>query len=68
MNPDSSIVFQASIYIIPVLLAITLHEAAHGFAARLFGVSLLLEVGLLALDLVLRRRGGHARGGEEGMI
>ena len=26
-----------TIYAIPVLLAITLHEAAHGYVARLFG-------------------------------
>src|SRR6202035_1921938 len=29
--------FDASAWVIPVIIAITFHEAAHGFAARLFG-------------------------------
>jgi hypothetical protein len=28
-----SILYQASIWVLPVLIAITLHEAAHGFVA-----------------------------------
>ncbi|MBT3808117.1 MAG: site-2 protease family protein, partial [Rhodospirillaceae bacterium] len=32
MNIDD-ILFLASIWVIPVLLAITMHEAAHGWAA-----------------------------------
>jgi Zn-dependent protease len=30
-------VFTASTWVVPVLLAVTLHEAAHGFVAHLFG-------------------------------
>ena len=29
--------FEASTWVIPVIIAITFHEAAHGFVARLFG-------------------------------
>ena len=50
MNPESSIVFQVSIYIIPVLLAITLHEAAHGFVARLFGDDTAYLMGRVTLN------------------
>ena len=50
MNPESSIVFQASIWVIPVLLAITLHEAAHGFAARLLGDDTAYRMGRVTLN------------------
>jgi len=33
----SNVLYAASTWIIPVLLAVTLHEAAHGFVARYFG-------------------------------
>src|SRR3984885_2914428 len=29
--------FDASAWVIPVIIAVTFHEAAHGFVARLFG-------------------------------
>src|SRR5215510_12479976 len=36
--PDlPNILYLASIWVIPILVAITFHEAAHGFVARLFG-------------------------------
>lgn len=50
MNPEASIVLQASVYIIPVLLAITMHEAAHGFAARLFGDDTAYRMGRVTLN------------------
>ena len=50
MSPESSIVFQASIYVIPVLLAITLHEAAHGYVARLFGDDTAYRMGRVTLN------------------
>lgn len=38
MNQDlAGTIYTASTWVIPVILAITLHEAAHGYAARLFG-------------------------------
>jgi Zn-dependent protease len=30
-------VYEASTWVIPVIIAITFHEAAHGFVALLFG-------------------------------
>jgi Zn-dependent protease len=36
MQPDMT-VYSASTWVLPVLLAITLHEAAHGFVAHLLG-------------------------------
>jgi Zn-dependent protease len=33
----SNILYLASVWAIPILVAITFHEAAHGFVARLFG-------------------------------
>ena len=35
MNP--AVIQTFLVYVLPVLLAITLHEAAHGYAARHFG-------------------------------
>ncbi len=50
MNPESSIVFQVSVWVIPVLLAITLHEAAHGLAARLLGDDTAYRMGRVTLN------------------
>ena len=50
MNPETSIVFQLSIWVIPVLLAITLHEAAHGLAARLLGDDTAYRMGRVTLN------------------
>jgi Zn-dependent protease len=33
----SNIIYLASIWVIPIIVAITFHQAAHGFVARLFG-------------------------------
>lgn len=39
-----------TVYAIPVLLAITLHEAAHGYVARLFGDSTAYAAGRVTLN------------------
>jgi Zn-dependent protease len=39
-----------TVYAIPVLLAITLHEAAHGYVARLFGDSTAYMLGRVTLN------------------
>lgn len=39
-----------TVYAIPVLLAITLHEAAHGYVARLFGDSTAYFAGRITLN------------------
>jgi Zn-dependent protease len=36
-QPFAVIAYQVSIWAIPVLVAITFHEAAHGFVARILG-------------------------------
>ncbi|MFN0161401.1 MAG: site-2 protease family protein [Burkholderiales bacterium] len=47
---SASLVQTIAIYAIPVLLAITLHEAAHGYAARHFGDSTAAVMGRLSLN------------------
>jgi Zn-dependent protease len=46
----SHVLYAASAWIIPVLLAVTLHEAAHGFAARYFGDSTAWRLGRVTLN------------------
>lgn len=50
MVVSASLVQTIAIYAIPVLLAITLHEAAHGYAARHFGDSTAAVMGRLSLN------------------
>src|SRR5512137_796106 len=50
-NPLSPIdIYAASTWIIPVLLAVTLHEAAHGFVAHLFGDDTALRHGRVSFN------------------
>jgi Zn-dependent protease len=37
MNSPKNIIQTIAVYAMPVLFAITLHEAAHGYVARYFG-------------------------------
>lgn len=46
----STILFQASIWILPALTAITLHEAAHGYAAERFGDDTARRLGRVSLN------------------
>jgi Zn-dependent protease len=46
----SAALYTASTWIIPVLLAVTLHEAAHGFAARRFGDNTAWMMGRVTLN------------------
>lgn len=50
MNDVIELIISASTWIIPVLLAVTLHEAAHGFAAKLFGDDTAQRLGRLSLN------------------
>ena len=51
MGADTSgALYTASTWIIPVLLAVTLHEAAHGYAARLFGDNTAWMLGRVSLN------------------
>lgn len=45
-----SIVQTITVYAIPVLFAISLHEAAHGYVARYFGDSTAAELGRLSVN------------------
>ncbi len=46
----SAALYTASTWIVPVLLAVTLHEAAHGFAARQFGDNTAWSMGRVTLN------------------
>ncbi len=46
----SPALYTATTWIIPVLLAVTLHEAAHGFAARYFGDNTAWAMGRVTLN------------------
>ena len=45
-----SVLYQASIWILPILLAITLHEAAHGYVASWLGDDTARQRGRLSLN------------------
>ncbi len=47
-----SVLFQISIWALPVLLAVTLHEAAHGYAAKMFGDNTAQRMGRVTLNPV----------------
>jgi Zn-dependent protease len=46
----SSLIFNLALAVIPVILAITLHEAAHGFAALALGDTTARDAGRLSLN------------------
>jgi Zn-dependent protease len=51
MSPEvTAVIYTASVWILPVLLAITLHEAAHGFAAWRLGDDTAKQAGRLSLN------------------
>src|SRR2546428_6153805 len=52
MGQLSELIFLASIWVLPVLLAITLHEAAHAYAARLLGDDTASKLGRVSLNPV----------------
>jgi Zn-dependent protease len=45
-----SILYQVSVWVLPALTAITLHEAAHGFAAERFGDDTARRLGRVSLN------------------
>ncbi|HEX4857088.1 MAG TPA: site-2 protease family protein [Limnobacter sp.] len=47
---DASIIQTIAVYALPVLLAITLHEAAHGYVARMYGDNTALLAGRITLN------------------
>ncbi|MYM26832.1 site-2 protease family protein [Duganella sp. CY15W] len=50
MNETDSIIQTITVYLIPVLFAISLHEAAHGYVARYFGDPTAAELGRLTAN------------------
>jgi Zn-dependent protease len=50
MFPDLSLVQKIAVWALPVLLAITLHEVAHGWVARALGDSTAARLGRLSLN------------------
>ena len=50
MHGGDDLIYQISTWIIPALLAITLHEAAHGFAAYHFGDDTAMRAGRISLN------------------
>ena len=50
MGDFSSTIYTASVWILPVLFAITLHEAAHGYVALRFGDDTALRAGRVTLN------------------
>ncbi|AOY91070.1 site-2 protease family protein [Cupriavidus sp. USMAA2-4] len=47
---DSSLIQTFAVYALPVLFAITLHEAAHGYVAKLFGDNTAYVLGRVSLN------------------
>ncbi|MEG1323936.1 MAG: site-2 protease family protein, partial [Janthinobacterium sp.] len=50
MSDFNTIVQTVAVYLVPVLFAISLHEAAHGYAARYFGDPTASNEGRLSLN------------------
>ena len=50
MDAVAEILYKASVWVLPALVAITLHEAAHGFAAYLFGDDTAKRAGRMSLN------------------
>jgi Zn-dependent protease len=47
---DSAMIYNVSIWLLPVLIAITFHEAAHGFVARFLGDETASRLGRVSLN------------------
>ena len=50
MDAISDGLYRASVWVLPALIAITLHEAAHGFAAYMFGDDTAKRMGRMSLN------------------
>ena len=47
---DSAMIYSVSIWLLPVLIAVTFHEAAHGFVARSLGDETASRLGRVSLN------------------
>jgi Zn-dependent protease len=52
MDQLSNMIYLASIWVIPIVIAITFHEAAHGYVARLLGDETAWRLGRVSLNPV----------------
>src|SRR3954452_22912191 len=50
MGQLSNMLYLASIWVIPVVIAVTFHEAAHGFVARYLGDETAWKLGRVSLN------------------
>jgi Zn-dependent protease len=50
MGQQPDMIYLASTWVIPIVIAITFHEAAHGFVARLLGDEMASRVGRVSLN------------------
>src|SRR6266496_4945371 len=50
MGQQPNMIYLASIWAIPIIVAITFHEAAHGFVARLLGDETAWRLGRVSLN------------------
>src|SRR5216683_5809446 len=50
MDQSPNIIYLASIWVIPVVIAVTFHEAAHGFVARFLGDETAWRLGRVSLN------------------
>ena len=50
MDQLPNMIYLASIWVIPVIIAITFHEAAHGYVARLLGDDTAWRLGRVSLN------------------
>src|SRR5438034_9059216 len=50
MDQLPNMIYLASIWVIPVIIAITFHEAAHGYVARLLGDETAWRLGRVSLN------------------
>src|SRR5213080_5364467 len=50
MGQQPNMIYLASIWAIPIIIAITFHEAAHGFVARLLGDETAWQLGRVSFN------------------
>src|SRR6266436_5585848 len=50
MGQQTNMIYLTSIWVIPIIIAITFHEAAHGFVARLLGDETAWRLGRVSLN------------------
>lgn len=59
---DSSLIQTFAVYALPVLFAITLHEAAHGYVSKYFGDNTAYVLGRVSLNpCAISTRSGPSR-------